>query len=204
MMGRDLLRKLLGRFLGEVLAVGLVGCTAVSPTTQVLTLQPSLTSIGSIGAHRSSTTPPQLVAVSVTVPDALDRRALTVRQDDTRYRIDERYRWSLPFADEVREALLVRMQLRYPALRFVHSAALGAADAKWQLQFVFTHFEADERGTATAQGRCILREGNAPIWERTVSFQGPAERTPTGYATALQRLLDQVVEMCALPQPDAK
>ncbi|GAB6049346.1 hypothetical protein JCM16106_01900 [Hydrogenophilus islandicus] len=186
---------LLSALLGVALVVG--GCASVSPSTEVLTLQP-----GEFGAGEGVVTQKgaPTIAVSVAVPPTLDRRALTIRQDPSHYRIDERIRWSLPFADEVREAMLARLRLRDPDHRFVADGSWAAQASLMRLHFSLDRFEASDSGNAIVAGRCLLGNKEGTAWERGFSFVVPVPPSPpgTGVAEALQELLDWVVAVCSL------
>lgn len=174
------------------------GCSTAPPTTEVFTLQPSFgvaNGMTRVGALPERT---RVVRVAVSVPQALDRQALTVRADAVRYTIDDRYQWSLPFSEEVQEALRTRLAARYPAYVFVSdlSAAANRADARFQ--FFFDRFEADLRGNAVAHGYCSLRSGDQTVWERPFAFRTEAEQTPEGIVAALQSLLDDLLSACSL------
>lgn len=184
-------------------AVFLGGCSTVPPTTDVFTLQPArgvtshMTTAGAVPERT------QVVRVAVSVPQALDRRALTVRVDAVRYTIDDRYQWSLPFGAEVEEALRTRLAARYPAYVFVSDLSAAANRADKRLQFVFDRYEAARKGGAVAHGYCSLRAGNQTVWTRPFAFHTEAEATPEGIAQALQSLLDEVLSVCVL-EPEGR
>nr|WP_249419198.1 ABC-type transport auxiliary lipoprotein family protein [Hydrogenophilus thiooxidans] len=186
-----------------VVAGFLGGCGTVPPTTDLFTLQPASGVTSPVTTAEAVPERVRVVRIAVSVPQALDRRALTVRADAVRYTIDDRYQWSLPFGEEVQEALRTRLAVRYPAYVFVSDLSALANRADMRLQFVFDRYEADLKGGALAHGSCSLHAGNQTVWKRPFAFHTEAEATPEGIAQALQSLLDEVLSVCVL-EPEGR
>jgi uncharacterized protein len=93
--------------LASFAAAGLAaGCA--SPPMKYYTLSPA-----QWGATGSSQQTLRAVVAVRSVPAGLDTAALVIRRDDTQVELADGARWTAPFADEVREALIAALRREY-------------------------------------------------------------------------------------------
>jgi uncharacterized protein len=93
--------KVSGPMLATLIAVLLAGCKSAPMTYYTLTpADRAATNDGNAGR------PVQAILVMRPVPAEIDTLQIVIRTDDKRIRVEENARWSAPFADEVRAALI--------------------------------------------------------------------------------------------------
>ena len=175
------------RFLALVLATGLYGCASTSTPSRFHTLMPPLHS-----AATASRAAPALrfEVMPVTLPVQVDVAPIVVRLPDDSMRALEHERWIAPLADEIRAALMLRIDAAVNA-----APAAPVAPTPWRVSLDVQRFDSTLGDAASVQAVWSLQQGGGTpalrcqVQQREAVAPGPVALV-AGHRAIVERLGD--------------
>ncbi|MEO8835506.1 MAG: PqiC family protein [Caldimonas sp.] len=170
-------------------------CTSVTPV-HVHTLMPAEIAAPGQAAAQSGRAPLTIVLSPIRLPAQVDRPQWLVRLPDDSLAVLEQDRWASPLRDELREAVLEELAVKY-GVSEARGAAPGAAPP-WRVSIDVRRFDSLPGREARSEGSWLIRGADARTqvarcdWLIREPAPGTLDALAAAHRRAVLRLADAI------------